>query len=48
MIEVLGRANSGKTTFMINCMKVGIRNGIRAILLHSGDCDKDYIEEVGR
>lgn len=46
LIEVLGRANSGKTTFMINCMKLGIQNGIKTILLSSGDCEKDYTEQI--
>ena len=33
---------------MINCMKLGIRNGLRTILLSSGDCERDYQNEVGR
>lgn len=44
MLEVLGRANSGKTTLLINCIKQALGKGMQPILLSSSKtCSQQYI-----
>ena len=46
IVEVLGRANSGKSTFMAECMSEVLKNGRIPLLLHSGTCLNIYKEEL--
>ena len=45
-MEVLGRANSGKSTFMAECMIEALKNNRTPILLNSGSCESIYKEHI--
>lgn len=49
LVEVLGRANGGKTTFMMQCMNQAIEKGMLPILLSSSrTCSQQYLQRFNR
>lgn len=49
LVEVLGRANGGKTTLLIHCAKQAIKKSIQPILLSSSQaCTDQYYTEIAK
>lgn len=49
VLEVLGRANGGKTGFMVGMMREGIGRGLRGVLFSSSrNCTRQWLESISR